>query len=90
MVVSEMGARLSPNTAPLTIAPAMSAGDAPTAVEAGSRTGITAIMAPLDVPVETEIRQLARNPISGRKAALSPRLVIAQIRPFIRPLCLSS
>ena len=90
MVVSEMGARLSPKMAPLTIAPTTTAGLAPTVVATGSSTGRTATMAPLEVPQAVEISAQMMKPTSGRKPALRPSSVTSQVRPWIRPLWRSS
>jgi len=81
MVVSEMGARLSPKIAPLTMAPTTTEGFAPTVAATGSSTGSTATMAPLDVPQAVEISRQTRNATSGRKPALRPSFITSQVRP---------
>lgn len=50
IVVSEIGARLSPNAPPETIAPANNAGCAPKATPAGYKTPIPAAIVPNPVP----------------------------------------
>ena len=81
MVVSEMGARLSPKIAPLTMAPTTTEEFAPTVAATGSSTGSTATMAPLDVPQAVEISRQTRNATSGRKPALRPSFITSQVRP---------
>ena len=86
IVVSEMGARLSPKIAPEMIAPHMSPMSMFRLKASGRRTGATAATEPVDVPQEVEISRQAIKPISGIQPAFMPSLEMPQIRAVIRPL----
>ena len=75
-VVSEIGARLSPNAAPETIAPTMNSGAAPTMIPTGNRIGITMMLVPTEVPVDIEITHAIRNEAAANAPPVRPALVI--------------
>ena len=87
MVVSDTGARLSPNIAPLNIAPERSAGLAPSKIPEGNKIGNAENMVPMDVPVAVAIMQVA---IKVKAVKIPPFSCIrspSQTKPPATPLC---
>ncbi len=85
IVVSDMKDRLSPNMAPLTTTPSMSASGIPVLSAIPTATGARATIVPTDVPTEMEIKQAARkipvaNKLPGRMDIA--RLTVASTAPI--------
>lgn len=72
IVVSEIGARLSPKAAPEMITPASNAGLAPRAIPAGYRTAIPAAIVPKPVPEAVAKTAEAMKDITTKKVPLIP------------------
>ena len=86
IVVSEIGARLSPKIAPLMMAPHMRPTFISSAYAIGTSTGATAATEPVEVPQEVEMSMQTTKPISGRKPVFRPALETAQISASMMPL----
>ena len=72
MVVSEIIERLSPNIAPPTTAPIVSAGERPIWPVSPAAIGVTAAIVPQLVPIASEMRQeTANSPASMRLAGMA-------------------
>ena len=90
IVVSEIGARLSPKILPLIIAPTIIPGLHPMLTANGTMIGVTAAHVPPVVPHAVEISTQVIKVISGRKFAFRCIWEDSQISPWINPLCLRS
>ena len=85
IVVSEIGAMLSPKKAPLTRAPIITRGSAPSPTPTGSISGPMAAILPPDVPVAVEKSAATIKVISGRKAPDTPALTPSHTRLSTSP-----
>lgn len=86
MVVSEIGARLSPNRAPETRAPAMIAGLAPTSTPTGKSTGKETTLVPTEVPVDMDSTQQITKLMAAKVLPLMPERIIRWASVEINPL----
>ena len=86
MVVSEIGARLSPNMAPPMMAPSITAGLQPICTASGNMIGVTVLIVPPWVPQAVEMTTEIKKVAAGRRPALMFREVHSQISPLISPL----
>jgi len=90
IVVSEIGARLSPRMAPEMIAPASAAGEPPKATPAGKKIGNAVNMVPIEDPVDIAMEPTARKVNTVKAAPPIPRLSASQTKPPDRPDTLMS
>ena len=67
IVVSEMNERLSPNIAPLTTTPSISASGIPVLSAMPTATGARATIVPTEVPTEMEMKQAAMKIPAARR-----------------------
>src|SRR5690554_1179583 len=80
MVVSEMGARLSPKAAPETNAPTINPGETPAITPTGKRIGMTIILVPTEVPVERDSIQAIRKEIAANRPPVILALITKEAR----------
>ena len=86
MVVSEIMDRLSPNMAPPITAPAQTAMHTPALSLIPTAMGAMAAMVPMEVPMDTEIKQLiTKSPATATLGGMmdSPRLTVLSTPPAI-------
>ena len=86
MVVSLIGARLSPKIAPDTMAPAIKAGLPPKITPAGKKMGNAVNMVPMELPVAVATIQVAKNVNATNKPPFIPMLLASHTKPLDRPL----
>ena len=86
MVVSEIGAMLSPKMEPLIMAPHINPTSIPKLCASGTNTGATAAMAPVEVPQEVEINMQTINPTNGRNPTFKSNVETTRIKELINPL----
>ena len=77
IVVSDINDRLSPNIAPLTTTPNISASGIPVLLAMPTATGDKATIVPTDVPTDMEIKQAAINTPAASK--LPGRIYIVRL-----------
>ena len=85
IVVSEIGATLSPKIAPLKIAPASITGLAPSRIPEGYKIGNPVNNVPMDVPVEVESRQVAMKENATKAPPFSPICSPIHTKPSATP-----
>ena len=84
MVVSEIIERLSPNMAPHTVAPAHMVTENPVCSATPRAIGASAVIVPIDVPMESEMKQpITNSPTTMRLGGIteSPKLTVLSTPP---------
>ena len=86
MVVSLIGARLSPKIAPDTMAPAINMGLPPSTTPAGKKIGNAVNMVPIELPVAVDTTQVAKKVNATNRPPFIPMVLASHTKPPDRPL----
>ncbi len=88
MVVSEMNERLSPKNEPPTTTATIMAAGSPVCPASPAATGVRATMVPTEVPIDSEMKQVARKIPAGRNRA-GMRRIVRSTAASIAPMALA-